>query len=99
MVLRPVSGRGAQQYAPVPERASWGTEYALGAQNSLLGYRMGFHSEAFGVKNRLFWYGSDISVPETPFSSTEQTFVCAKQPPVVRDTFSGALGAQIIICC
>ena len=45
----------------------------------------GAFSEAFGVKNRLFWYGSDIRY--------------RKPPPVVRGAFSGAPGAQIIICC
>ena len=34
------------------------------------------------------------SVPETPFYGTEQIFVCAKQPPVVRDAFSEVPGAR-----
>ncbi len=43
----------------VPERASYGTEYAFGAQKGFLWYATHSH-EAFGVKNRLLWYGRDI---------------------------------------
>ena len=43
MVLQPVSGHGAQQYVPVPERASCGTEYTFGAKNRLLLYATRIH--------------------------------------------------------
>ena len=71
----------------VPETPSCGTEYAPGAQNSLLWYRMGFRKPSvlktgfygtegiFGTGNPLLWYGADIR--------------CAKQPSVVCGAFSG----------
>ena len=53
----------------VPERASWGTEYARGAKNRLLGYAAHFQGHSvrrtgfsgtegiFGTGNALLWYG------------------------------------------
>ena len=64
----------------VPERASYGTEYAFGAQNRLLGYathfqrhsvqKTGFYGTEgiFGTRNPLLWYGTGLVEPETGFS-------------------------------
>ena len=60
------------------------TEVAFGTGEGLLWYGIcarcakqapvvrGASSEAFGVKNRLFWYRSDIWYRKPPFSGTEQ---------------------------
>ena len=81
-----------RKWHSVPERASCGTEYARGAKNKLLWYatrfqghlvrRTGFSGTGviFGTGNPLLRYGADIR--------------CAKQAPVVRDAFSGALGVK-----
>ena len=69
----------------VPERASYGTEYAFGAQNRLLGYVTHFQRHSvqktgvsgtegiFGAQNSLLWYathhGYSVSAPP---SGTEQ---------------------------
>ena len=59
----------------VPERASYGTEYACRAQKGFLWYAT--HLQRHSVrKNRLLRYGRDIR--------------CQKQPPVVRDASSKA---------
>ena len=61
----------------VPERASYGTEYAFGAQNRLLGYATHFQRHSvqktgvsgtegiFGAQNSLLWYAAHhgYSVP------------------------------------
>ena len=49
----------------VPETPSYGTEYACRAQNRPPVVRDA-SSEAFGVKNRLLWYGRDIRYQKRP---------------------------------
>ena len=60
----------------VPEGASWGTEYARGAQNSLLWYAAHFRKP---------------SVLKTGFYGTEQAFGARKPPHLVPNAFLGAL--------
>ena len=64
----------------VPERASYGTEYAFGVKNRLLGYathfqrhsvqKTGFYGTEgiFGTRNPLLWYEPGLVEPETGFS-------------------------------
>ena len=59
----------------VPERATYGTEYACRAQKGFLGYATHFQRHSVR-KNRLFRYGRDIR--------------CQKQPSLVRDASSKA---------
>ena len=66
----------------VPERASYGTEYAFGAQNRLLGYathfqrhsvqKTGFYGTEgiFGTRNPLLWYGTDHSMLKKAITET-----------------------------
>ncbi|CCX55001.1 unknown [Bacteroides sp. CAG:1060] len=60
----------------VPETASWGTEYACGAQNRLLGYAA--HLQRHSVhENPLFLHGRRFqrnSVLKTGFYGTEEIF-------------------------
>ena len=59
----------------VPERATYGTEYACRAQKGFLGYATHFQRHSVR-KNRLLRYGRDIR--------------CQKQASLVRDAFSKA---------
>ena len=66
----------------VPERAFYGTEYAFGAQNRLLGYathfqrhsvqKTGFYGTEgiFGTRNPLLWYGTDHSMLKKAITET-----------------------------
>ena len=57
----------------VPERATYGTEYACRAQKGFLGYATHFQrlrcskhygtEEIFGAKNRLLWYATHLQRP------------------------------------
>ena len=65
----------------VPERASYGTEYACRAQKGFLWYATHFRKHSVR-KNRLFRYGRDIRCTKTPFFCTEGVFRgtrCAKR--------------------
>ena len=73
----------------VPERASYGTEYAFGAQNRLLGYathfqrhsvqKTGFYGTEgiFGAQNSLLWYaahhGYSVQPPSLVRNRTRRT--------------------------
>ena len=57
----------------VPERATYGTEYACRAQKGFLGYATHF-LEAFGVKNRLLRYGRDFRCQKQPSLGTRRIF-------------------------
>ena len=73
----------------VPERASYGTEYAFGAQNRLLGYATHFQRHSvqktgvsgtegiFGAQNSLPWYAAHHGYSvQPPLSGTEQITRC-----------------------
>ena len=73
----------------VPERASYGTEYAFGAQKDFLGYATHFQKHsvperasygteyARGAQNSLLWYATHfqkLAVLKTGFSGTGEIF-------------------------
>ena len=53
----------------VPERASYGTEYAFGAQNRLLGYAT---HHGYSVSAPPLWYGTDHSMLKKAITETTQ---------------------------
>ncbi len=88
----------------VPERASYGTEYACRAQKGFLGYathhrkhsvrKTGFYGteEIFGAKNRLLGYATRFLKPsaQNRLLRYGRDIRCQKQPPLVRDASSKA---------